>query len=196
MIKETYNSGNSNLGRKSNRKKAAQALQPAREAELNRLGQIAPLSLIAGLAFLFWGIHLFEKTFISLQTQFFILLFGAIVGFIVFGRQLKYGLTVTLCYVIFVGAPIPYGILATTNYYFRDYKTEKVQLDILESGYRSKGKSNCKAPYVQVEFDNINKEIDFGCGYEVSISKYKSLTFTVSKGLWGYTVYTNKFLND
>jgi hypothetical protein len=196
LIKETYHSENSTLGRKSNRKKAAQALQPAKEAKLNRLGQIAHLSLISGLAFLFWGIHLFEKTFISLQTQYFILLFGAIVGFVVFGRHLKYGLTVTLCYGIFVGAPIPYGILATTNYYFRDNKTEKVQLDILESGYRSKGKSNCKAPYVQVEFDNINKEIDFGCGFEVSIAKYKSLTFTVSKGLWGYTVYTNRFLND
>ena len=163
---------------------------------LNRPGQIAPLSIISGLAFLLWGIYLFEKTFISVQTQYFILLFGAIVGFIVLGRYLKYGITATLCYGLFVGAPIPYGILATTNYYFRDYNTEKVQLDILESGYRSKGKSNCKAPYVQVEFDNINKEINFGCGFEVSISKYKSLTFTVSKGLWGYTVFTDKLLND
>lgn len=196
MIKETYNSENSTLGRKSNKKKAARALQPAKEAKLNRMGKIGPLSLISGLAFLYWGIHLFEKTFISLQTQFFIFLFGAIVGIIVFGRYLKPGLTVTLCYGIFVGAPIPYGILATTNYYFRDNKTEKVQLDILKSGYQSKGKSNCKAPYVQVEFDNIIKEIDFGCGYKVTISKYKSLTFTVSKGLWGYTVYTNRFLND
>jgi hypothetical protein len=195
LIKETYYSENSTLGRKSNRKKAAQALQPAINAKLNRLGKIAPLSIISGLAFLFWGIHLFEKTFISLQTQIFILLFGATVGIIVFGRYVKYGLTV-FCYGIFVGAPVPYGILATTNYYFRDTKTEMVQLDILKSGYRSKGKSNCKAPYAQVEFDNINKEIDFGCGAEVSIAKYKSLTFTVSKGLWGYTVYTNRSLNE
>jgi len=196
LIKETYNSENSTLGRKSNRKKAAHALQPAREAKLNRPRHIAPLSVISGLALFFWGNYLFEKTFISLQTQIFILLFGAIAGLIVFGKYLKYGLTVTLCYGIFVGAPIPYGILATTNYYLRDTKTEKVQLDILGSGYRSKGKSNCKAPYVQVEFDNINKEVNFGCGYEVSISKYKSVTFTVSKGLWGYTVYTDRFLND
>lgn len=196
MIKEPYNSENSTLGRKSNRKKAAHALQAAREAKLSQPAQIAPLSIIAGLAFLGWGIHLFEKTFISVQTQYFILFFGAIVGMIVCKRRLKYELTATLCYGLFVGAPLPYGILATTNYYFRDYKTEKVQLDIIESGFRSKGKSNCKAPYVQVEFDNINKEINFGCGYKESVSKYKSMTFTVSKGLWGYTVYTNKLLNE
>ena len=196
MIKETYNSENSTLGRKSNRKKAAHALQSAREAKLNQPGQIAPMSIIAGLAFLYWGIHLFEKTFISVQTQFLIFLFGAIVGLIVFGRYFKLEITATLCYGLLVGAPIPYGFLATTNYYLRDYKTEQVQLDILESGYRSKGKSNCKAPYVQVEFDNINKEINFGCGYKGSVAKYKRITFTVSKGLWGYTVYTNKSLNN
>lgn len=196
MIKETYNSEKSTLGRKSNRKKAAHALQSEREAKLNQPGQIGPLSIIAGLAFLFWGMHLFEKTFISVQTQFVILLLGAIAGMIVFGRYFKLELTATLCYGLFVGAPLPYGFLATTNYHFRDYKTEQLQLDILESGYRSKGKSNCKAPYVQVEFDNINKEINFGCGYKGSVSKYKSITLTVSKGLWGYTVYTNKLLND
>jgi len=95
-----------------------------------------------------------------------------------------------------LGGPIPYCFIATTNYYLRDNKTLKVQIDIMKTGNRSKGKSSCKTPYAIIEYQNIYKEIPFDCEYEISISKFKNLTLTVSKGLWGYTVYTGKLLND
>lgn len=187
------------MGRKSNRKKRAQALQPANKTEQERQKQTAGLILLPGVMLLIWGALLFDKTFISLQTQILIILLGATAGIIVLHflwRHKNYGLIATLFFGFFLGAPIPYCFMAATNYYLRDYKTQKVQLDIIKTGNRSKGKSNCKRPYAVIEFQNINKEILFGCGYETTISKYKSLTLTVYKGFWGYTVYTDKLLND
>lgn len=187
------------MGRKSNRKKGRLELRTAIEKEQNRHKLTAYLILFAGAAFFTWGILLFDKTFIYFQTEIIITLLGAPVGIIVlhfFWRHKKYGLIATLFYGSFLGVPIPYCFMATTNYYFRDNKTQKVQLDIIKTGNRSKGRGSCKTPYAVVEFQGINKEIPFHCGYEKSISKYKSLTLTVSKGLWGYTVYTDKLLND
>jgi hypothetical protein len=183
------------LGRKSNRKKRGQELRTAIEAEADRQAPIVYGILFSGVAFFIWGMLLFARTFIYLKTQIFIILVGAAVGIIIVNflwRHKKPALMLTLFYGSFLGGPIPYCFIATTNYYFRDNKTQMVQLDIIRTGNRSKSKT----PYAVIEFEDIHKEILFHSGYEKSISKYKSLTLTVSKGLWGYTVYTDKLLND
>lgn len=198
MLKETYNSENYTLGRKSNRKKATKDLLPAIEAEVDQKLRMTIQIGILGAVSLICGILLFNKTFISTQAQIAIIILGAIIGTRVsrfFLKNKNYGSTTILTLGLFA-APIPYGFVATTNYYIGYNKTEKVRLDILAWGNRSKRKGGCKTPYVVVEFDNMNKEIKFDCDYEASISQYNSVTLTIAKGLWGLTVYTNQVLNE
>ncbi|MCG9900932.1 MAG: hypothetical protein MH132_13090 [Hydrotalea sp.] len=187
------------MGRKSNRKKQRIEVQKAIEKEHNRQKLIAYLILFPGVALFIWGILLFDKTFIPTQTQVIITLLGATIGFIVvhfLWRHKEYGLFATLFFGFFLGGPIPFTFVATTNYYLRTEESENIELDILETGNRSRRKSNCRTPYVIVEHLDIKKDILFPCDYEKTISKYKRLTLTVSKGFWGYPVFINKKLND
>ena len=187
------------MGRKSNRKKQRIDGQKAIEKEHNLQKLIAYLILFPGVALFVWGSLLFDKTFISTQTQVVITLLGATLG--IFGlhflwRQKKYGLIATLFFGFFLGGPIPFTFIATTNYYLRTEKSVNIELDILETGNRSRRKSNCRTPYAVVKHVDIKKDILFPCDYEKTISKYKSLTLTVAKGFWGYPVFIDKKLND
>lgn len=188
----------STVGQKSNRKKGRLELRKATQVEQRRQKIIAQLILFGGVALCLWGIILFDKTFITAQTQILITLIGAIIGILVihfFWRQKNYALFVTLFYGIFLGGSVPYCFLATTNYYFRGNEKQNLRLSIIKTGNRSGRKSSCRTPYAVVEFQNITKEIPFECDYEASISSFKNLTLTVSKGYWGYMVYTDKTLN-
>jgi hypothetical protein len=189
----------STLGRKSNNKKRFSEARSLIEKEENRQKIVACLILFQGSALFIWGILLFRKTFISTQTQIIVTLIGAVIGIIVlyfFWRNKKYGIVMTLFYGFFLGGPIPYCFVATTNYYFRDNKPKTVQLNIIATGNRSARKSKCRTPYATVEYQDIKIDILFACDYEKTISNFKTVMLTVSKGSWGYMVYTDKQLND
>jgi hypothetical protein len=68
--------------------------------------------------------------------------------------------------------------------------------EFLKTGNGSGRRKKCKTPFAVIEYQNIKKTIEFDCHFEETISNYKSLTLTVSKGFWGYTVYTHKRIND
>jgi hypothetical protein len=187
------------LGRKSNRKKQRIEIRSIIERELSQQKLIAYLILFLGVTLFIWGILLFDKTFISTRTQIFITLLGTAIGIVVLHflwRHKKYGLLATLFYGFFLGGPIPYCFIATSNYYIRGDKSKTIQLNIIESGNRSRRKSKCKTPYAIVEYQNLKKDIPFSCDYEKTISDFKTVTLTVSKGLWGYMVFTDKQLNN
>lgn len=187
------------MGRKSNRKKGRLELRNAIEKEQRRQKIILYLILFPGGVLFIWGIFLFDKTFIDTQTQVYITLIGATIGTLVlylFWRRKNYGLLLTLFFGFFLGGPIPFCLIATTNYYLRNEKKQNLQLSIIQTGNHSSRKSNCRRPYAIVEFQNIKKEIPFDCEYETSISNFKSVTLTTSKGFWGYMVYTDKKLTD
>ena len=90
----------------------------------------------------------------------------------------------------------PFCLMATTNYYLRNGEKQISKLNVIKTVNHSRRKSKCRRPYAIVEFQNIKKEIPFPCEYETSISNYKSVTLTSSKGFWGYEVFTDKKLND
>jgi hypothetical protein len=187
------------LGRKSSRKKNRFQAMDSRKQEENRQKKIAYLILFPGSALFIWGIILFDKTFISLQTIGIITFVGAIVGITVlhlFWRYKKYGFFVTVFYGFVLGGSIPYSFIATTNYYLRADKSENIQLEILATGNNSGWRSNCRTPYAVIEYLHMEKTILFPCDYRHNIAKYKSLTLTVSEGFWGYMVFTDKKLNN
>ena len=187
------------MGRKSNRKKNRFENKNLREQEEAHQKKIAYLILLPGVALFIWGIVLFDKTFISNMAQVIITLIGATIGITIMyfiWRHKKFGLIPTFFFGFFLGGPIPYCFIATTNYYFRAEKSEIVDLDIIETGNRSSRKSKCRTPFAVIEHLDIKKDILFPCDYEKTISSYKNLTLTVSEGFWGYTVYLDKKLND
>jgi len=101
----------STLGRKSNKKKGRLELRTAFETEQRRQKLIAYLIVISGVALFIWGILLFDRTFIYLQTQIFITLIGSVIGIIslhFLWRHKNYGLIATIFYGFFLGGPIPY----------------------------------------------------------------------------------------
>lgn len=157
------------------------------------------LVILTGLTLFILGAILFDKTFISFRTQIIIVLSGAAIGIAAFHfvwRQKKYGLIATLFLGIFLGASIPYCFIATTNYYLREDKSENVLLEILETGYGSGRRRECKTPYAVIEYQNIKKDINFDCRYVKIISNYKTLRLKISKGFWGFPVYTDKKINS
>lgn len=186
------------MGRKSSRKKNRLEDRALREQENNRQKRIANLIVFPGVSLFLWGFFLFDKTFISYRTQIIITLIGAAIGITVLHflwRQKKYGLSATLCFGFFLGGPVPYSFIATTNYYLRE-NSENVRLEILNTGNRSRRGGDCKTPYAVIEYQNVKKDILFDCHYQKTISNYKSLMLTVSKGFWGYTVYLDKKINE
>lgn len=187
------------MGRKSIRKKGRLELRDEIKKGQRRQNLISYLILFSGSALFIWGISLFNKTFIETQTQVYITLFGATIGTLVLyflGRRKSYDLLVTLFLGFYLGGSIPFCLMATTNYYLRNNEKQILQLNIIQTGNHSRRKSKCRRPYAIVEFQNIKKEIKFPCEYETSISNYKSVTLTTSKGVWGYEVFTDKKLND
>lgn len=185
------------MGRKSSSKKNRFQVRSLREQEEKRQKKDAYLIIFPNTALFIWGIILFSKTIISSQTQAIIILVGAIVGITVlylFWRFKNYGFLVTVFLGFYLGF-IPYSFIAATNYYLRADHSENVQLEILKTGNRSSRKSNCRTPYAVIEYQHIKKDILFPCDYEETISNYKSVTLTVSKGFWGYMVITDKKLN-
>jgi hypothetical protein len=183
------------LGRKSSSKKNRFQARSLRKQEEKLQKKIAYLILFPCNAFFIWGMILFEKTFISLQTIAIHTLVGAIVGITVlhlFWRYRNYGFLVTVFYGFFLGGSIPFSFIATTNYYLRSDHSENVQLEIVKTGIR---RSNCRTPYAVIEYLHMKKTIRFPCDYGNNIAEHKSITLTVSKGFLGYMVYTDKKLN-
>ncbi len=184
------------MGRKSSSKKNRFQVRSLREQEENRQKKIAYLILFPGNALFIWGMILFEKTFISLQTIAIHTLVGAIIGITVLHliwRYKKWRFLVTVFYGFFLGGSIPFSFIATTNYYLRSDHSENVRLEIVKIGTR---RSSCRTPYAVIEYLHMEKTIRFPCDNRNDISEYKSLTLTVSKGFLGYMVYTDKKLNN
>jgi uncharacterized membrane protein YeaQ/YmgE (transglycosylase-associated protein family) len=142
------------MGRKSSKKKNRFQTRALRDdGSNNKLENIINWNVLSGIFLFIWGLSLFDKTFISYRTQIIIILIGAVVGILAFHfllRQKKYGLFVTIFYGFFLGAPVPYGIIATTNYYLRQNNSENVLLEFLKTGNGSGRRKKCKTPFAGI----------------------------------------------
>jgi hypothetical protein len=129
------------LGRKSSSKKNRFQARNLQQQEENLQNKISYLIIFPGIALFLWGIILFEKTFISLQTIGIITLVGAIVGITVLHliwRYKKYGFLVTVFYGFILGGSIPFSFIATTNYYLRSDHSEKRSVRNCKVRYQEK----------------------------------------------------------
>lgn len=170
-----------------------------KQKEIKKEKLIAYLILIPGVAFFIAGILLFDRAFISVRSQIIMILSGVIAGVSLLffqWRTKKYGISLILFYGFFLGGPVTYFFIASTNYYLRDSNTQTIQLDIIRSGNYTKSKRGCRTPYVIVKYRETETAIRFSCDYENTISTYKNVSLIISEGFWGYTVFTDKKLND
>ncbi|WP_276500803.1 hypothetical protein [Terrimonas pollutisoli] len=185
------------MGKKSRRKREERIALEANKSSDKKQKLTAYLLIIIDTILLVWGLILLEKIFIHSKILSLSIIGGGVLGVIVIyliWNGKGHGLFVTCFYGVLSGVSVLIFFITAINYYFKSDLVEKVTLEIIETGNYAKRKSNCRKPYVLLEFKGITKEVAFPCEYEKSISGYKTVSLTLATGFLGFYVITNKEL--
>jgi hypothetical protein len=78
------------------------------------------------------------------------------------------------------------------NNYMSASDTRLINTSVLKSGYSSGVRRKCKQPYAEIKVLNIEKRLEFPCGFE--IENYRSVTLTVRRGLFGFDAIVKQSL--
>jgi hypothetical protein len=174
------------------------------KVDLKKERYINYIVLLGFVLLLFWQLFLYPHVFIDIRLVL-ILLFipGLLLTPLLYKRLLtvsgyqlfiKNNLTynVTMAFLTYMLVTIPAGNFVVTSFLFSNYlfaqnDTKTVTVDPLDTGASYSKISRSNYSHLDVEYDGIVKQINFGETPLDSIAN-KSLSIRVSKGLFGYYI--------
>lgn len=195
------------MGRKSSNKRRARETGTPGEEEDKRQGYVVVGLIAIATTLGIWGTIINDEMLIPGKTIWLTALAGALIATPIFyliwrsflgrwelGRV--WVVAITLFYGIIIGGPIAYFSINAINYYIKgDGITETVTLDVIDTGRSSKRRSKeCSHINVEVKLKDIQYTIPFSCEYEYTISDYKKVDLTLTKGGLGYYMIVDKSL--
>lgn len=148
---------------------------------------------------LIFVINFFKETVIEYQFLFFLSFFGSIITFIISSKVYKrlHTLFWQLIASIIIGSSLFSFIFLYVNKAFVA-KNEIISVkvfEIIDKGTLGKRRySNCHKPYVVINFFGTEKQLEFLCEYQKSVSESQKIRLTFAKGFFGFYVIKSKQL--
>jgi hypothetical protein len=185
-----------------NRKKALAELQvkyPYYNIKSNLLGGL----FLTGLGLTIWEISIYGATFVPIYIPLSIWVLTGLLIAPIFKKTFNiycfnpYTPEKTPMFFHYFYNIVSFGgilvfLFMWTNQFFCD-KTKSVRTVPIKSyGHYAKKRNSCGAPYANITYMNLNKQLDFPC--DTPIEKYSSVYIETSKGYFGFDIITNQTL--
>jgi hypothetical protein len=97
-------------------------------------------------------------------------------------------------FVLFCWGAIGYYCFMAYNFHVTNKINVGQKLSILRTGHLGQSRGGCLIPYVEVNFEGLDKTLVFPCG--IPIEKYNMVTVVLNKGHLGYYVIIDKKLSN
>jgi hypothetical protein len=181
-------SDSNNMSIKNSGKKKEQSI---RYFATIRFGDgIVPLFFIFSSIPVIWAIQLYRQTII--QPGYFVLpmlLSGTFFSIILLMFKTSTSKFWTILQGLIGGASLMYFVILYVNYEYRDHEKTTDEFPIVNTGSLApRGRNNCGAPYAEIDFWGVRKQLFFTCKDGKSLRKFQKVKLTYSKGKFGFDV--------
>jgi hypothetical protein len=181
------------------RKGKKQLTQTQYKKKFKKLDKVMAVLFVVTMSLDIWAINIYRKTVIPNQNLFLVCALGFIVCgliLIVIAKKL-FPAFWSLFLSAAIGGGIFYFCLLYTNWKFAsgDYNSET--FNIIKTGNLagSLRYKSCRKPYAIIEIFGLRKQLVFDCEYQNTIKDFKTVTVKYRKGLWGFPIVEEQYLN-
>lgn len=152
---------------------------------------------VVGIASLYFEIELYRQTLIHWLIPTAICILSGIIFIPLTSQKLRKYYHVKNVFILLIYNVVTFGgisiyLLMLGNFVIREDKITKQKSPIQQTGYLAKGKYGCGNPFVEINLNELKKELVFSCGS--TVEKYKFVEVETQKGLLGFDVIISKTL--
>jgi len=152
-------------------------------------------AFFAGILLTIFAINISRLTFVTWRIPTLIwLLTGVFITPCFFKTLPKYlerdGFFYQLTYNILTWGGIVAYLFLALNFYFAAGETTKQEVKVVGYGKLAKGRNGCGEPYVDIKLLELEKQLFFPCGTDVS--RYSAISLVLQPGLFGFYVIKDK----